>query len=87
VGATIKYQLGKLPLPQAPHPWLATQRASHGFESLPIDEASLAHLPRLGSHHHDPFDRIIVCQAIEHDLQIVTVDPAFSRYSAKLLPA
>src|SRR4051812_37235884 len=83
--ATIKYQVGKLPLPEPPHPWLSEQRERHGIESLPIDEATVAHLAKLELHHRDPFDRILVCQAIEHQLQIVTVDPVLSKYPAKIL--
>src|SRR5436190_1333343 len=48
--ATTKYRLGKLALPEPPHPWLATQREEHGFVSLVIDEASVAHLPSLDVH-------------------------------------
>jgi len=81
----IKYQIGKLSLPEPPHPWLSVQREQHGIESLPIDEASVAHLSKLELHHRDPFDRILVCQAIEHGLQIVTIDHVFSRYPAKVL--
>jgi len=83
--ATIKYQIGKLPLPEPPHPWFSVQRERHGIESLPIDEASAAHLSKLEWHHRDPFDRILVCQAIEYGLQIVTVDPVLSKYPAKIL--
>jgi PIN domain nuclease of toxin-antitoxin system len=83
--ATIKYYIGKLPLPEPPHPWLSLQRESHGIESLPIDEPSVSHLATLESHHRDPFDRILVCQAMEHRLQIVTVDPALSKYSVQVI--
>lgn len=82
---TIKYSVGKLQLPEPPHPWLSVQREQHGIESLPIDEASIAHLPKLEPHHRDPFDRILVCQAIEHGLLLVTVDPVMARYPAKIL--
>lgn len=82
---TIKHDLGKLALPEAPQPWLSIQREQHGFESLVIDEASVAQLSRLPRHHADPFDRMIVCQALEHDLQIVTVDPVFAKYPATVL--
>lgn len=85
--ATIKYNLGKLPLPEAPHPWLSVQRERHGFESLPVDEPTIAHLSNLDSHHRDPFDRLLVCQAIEHDLQIVTIDPVLSKYPVPILAA
>ena len=83
----IKNALGKLPLPRAAFPWLSAQRELHGFVSLPIEERSFAHLSELPRHHHDPFDRLLVSQAIEADLLIVTVDPIFTRYSAHLLPA
>jgi PIN domain nuclease of toxin-antitoxin system len=84
--ATTKYRLGKLVLPEPPHPWLATQREAHGFETLIIDEATVAHLNTLEAHHRDPFDRILVCQALKHDLYVVTVDPLIEKYPVKLLP-
>jgi PIN domain nuclease of toxin-antitoxin system len=84
--ATIKYQLGKLPLPEDPHPWLSVQRELHGIEPLPLDEASVARLAALPAHHRDPFDRMLVCQAIEHELLIVTVDSVLGRYPAQFLP-
>jgi len=77
--------LGKLPLPEPPHPWLTTQREQHGIEALALTEPSVARLGELAAHHRDPFDRIMVCQALEHELLIVTVDPIFSKYPAKLL--
>jgi len=83
--ATIKYHLGKLPLPEAPHPWLMVQREQHGIESLPVFESTIAHLSSLPLHHRDPFDRLLICQAIHHDLQIVTVDPFIRPYPVKLL--
>jgi len=83
----IKHSLGKLPLPESPYPWLAVQREHHGFRSLPVDERSLAHLGELPPHHQDPFDRLLVSQAIESDLLLVTVDPKLRQYSVPLLPS
>jgi PIN domain nuclease of toxin-antitoxin system len=83
--ATTKYQLGKLPLPEPPHPWLSVQRESHGIDSLALDEGSVARFPMLPMHHRDPFDRMLVCQALEHDLTVVTVDSVLEKYPAKLL--
>jgi PIN domain nuclease of toxin-antitoxin system len=84
--AVIKYALGKLPLPQAPYPWLATQRELHGFISLDVEERSLARLGELPRHHDDPFDRMLISQALGGDLLLVTVDPVIAKYSATLLP-
>lgn len=83
--AMVKYALGKLPLPQPPEHYLPTQRAQHQIASLPLEEASVCHLSTLPAVHRDPFDRMLVCQAIEHTLTIVTVDPVFEAYPAPIL--
>lgn len=83
--AIIKYQLGKLPLPAAPQDYLPEQRERHRITSLPIEEAALAELAELPALHRDPFDRILVAQALQHDLTIATVDPLVRAYPAKLL--
>lgn len=83
--ATVKYQDGRLPLPERPDIYLPAMRRAHGFDPLPLDEAAVAHLVRLPRLHRDPFDRMLVCQAIEHDLTIVTPDPAIRAYAVKSL--
>ncbi|HEX9989957.1 MAG TPA: type II toxin-antitoxin system VapC family toxin [Chloroflexia bacterium] len=84
-GAVVKYQLGKLPLPQPPERYLPVQRERHGINSLPLDEASVRRLANLALFHRDPFDRMLVCQALEHDLIIVTIDDAIRAYPARTL--
>lgn len=79
--AVIKYQLGKLPLPQAPEIYLPMQRHNHQIASLKIDEATIEFLPNLSALHRDPFDRILICQALQHGLTIVTVDAAITNYA------
>ncbi len=81
----IKHALGKLPLPQPPAQYLPIQRARHLIASLSLDEASVRHLASLPAVHRDPFDRMLVCQAMELGLTIVTVDPVFTAYPAPLL--
>lgn len=81
----VKYALGKLPLPHPPERYLPIQRIQHQITSLPLDEASVCHLATLPSVHRYPFDRMLVCQAIEHALTIVTVDPVFEAYPAPIL--
>ena len=83
--AMVKYALGKLPLPHPPERYLPTLRAQHQIASLPLDETSVCHLSTLPAVHRDPFDRMLVCQAIEHTLTIVTVDPVFEAYPAPIL--
>ena len=83
--ATVKYQLGKLPLPQSPDIYLPFQRRQHQFASLSLDESSVSKLIALPSLHRDPFDRMLICQALAHDLVIATVDDTISAYSVPLL--
>lgn len=85
--AVIKHALGKLPLPQPPEQYLPEQRRRHSIATLPLDENSVARLGSLQALHRDPFDRMLVCQALEHDLLLATVDPAVRAYPAKFLPA
>ena len=81
----IKYQLGKLQLPQPPEIYLPLQRERHQILSLTLDEASVAHLAQLPPIHRDPFDRMIVCQAHVHGLKIVTVDDIITQYQVQIL--
>ncbi len=83
--AIVKYQIGKLPLPQPPESYLAIQRQRHQISSLSLDEASVSQLTRLPPIHRDPFDRMLICQAMEHGLTIATVDDAIYRYSVPIL--
>ena len=81
----VKHKLGKLPLPKPPETYLPEQRDRHRVSSLDLDEASVANLARLPPIHRDPFDRMPVCQAISHDLTIVTVDDAVCAYTNNVL--
>ncbi len=75
----MKYQLGKLPLAVARF-YLPQQRRNHQIVSLVIDEDTIVFLPKLPSLHRDPFDRILICQALQHNLTIETVDSAVMDY-------
>lgn len=59
--AIIKYQLGKLLLPESPEIYLPKQRTRHQTMSLPVDEESVAQLAKLPQLHRDPFDRLLIC--------------------------
>ena len=85
--AVIKYALGKLSLPAPPEEYLPRQRKQHEIASLPIEEAAMDHLAKLPQLHHDPFDRILVAQAQQHDLTLLTVDDAVKAYPVNVLQA
>lgn len=78
----LKHALGRLPLPAPADRFVPVQREAHGIASLPIDEGSALHLRRLPSLHRDPFDRMLVSQAIVHGLTILTPDPLVGQYPA-----
>lgn len=82
----IKYGLGKLPLAGPPADYLPQQRDAHGIASLPVDEGAMPHLARLPPLHRDPFDRLLVAQALQHGLTVATVDPDVAAYPIPLLP-
>jgi len=81
----VKYQLGKLSFPEPPATYLPAQRRRHSISSLPLDESSVAHLIRLPSLHRDPFDRMLICQAIEHHLTIATADRIIRSYPVRTI--
>jgi PIN domain nuclease of toxin-antitoxin system len=80
---SIKSSLGRLRLPEEPGLFLPKQRSQHLIEPLPITEAATFLLPKLPQHHKDPFDRIMICQAIEHSLVLLTPDPLITRYPVR----
>jgi PIN domain nuclease of toxin-antitoxin system len=84
--AVIKFGIGKLPLPAPPQDYLPRQRERHQIASLPINEATFIDLAKLPLLHRDPFDRILIAQALQHDLTLATVDDEVRAYPVKLLP-
>lgn len=77
---TVKHATRRLELKVPPQDFVPRYRENHGIASMPLDEASLLHLARLPNHHRDPFDRMLVCQAISAGATILTPDPAIHRY-------
>jgi PIN domain nuclease of toxin-antitoxin system len=80
-----KYSLGRLPLPEPPERFVPAMREAHAIEALPIDEESVLQVTRLPLLHRDPFDRLLVCQAIVHGMAVLTPDPLVSQYSVRVL--
>lgn len=77
---SLKFLLGRLPLPLPPERYVPHQRDKHGIEALPLEEEPSLYLSRLPKIHNDPFDRMLICQSIVHGLSILTPDPHIRRY-------
>ena len=76
----IKASLGKLRIEGALDRFLPEQLAANGFQPLAIDLKHAARVATLPFHHRDPFDRLLVAQALEEELAVVTADPVFAKY-------
>lgn len=80
---TIKVSIGKLALLDD----LATIEETllqQGIQVLPIQTAHLQRLLSLPFHHRDPFDRLIIAQALTEEMTLVSDDAAFSAYAVSL---
>lgn len=80
----VKNAAGRLPLPRPVDRYVLQLRESHGIESLALDEEAILQLTKLPGHHRDPFDRMLVCQAVVHGLTILTPDPLITQYPARI---
>ncbi|WP_022667115.1 type II toxin-antitoxin system VapC family toxin [Desulfospira joergensenii] len=76
----VKHGLGKLPLPIPPDIFIPKERKRHFIVPLDLSERDTLHLCKLPVPHNDPFDRMLICQAIEHSLTILTPDPLITQY-------
>ena len=78
----VKHALGRLPLPNdlTPAEFVPEARSRNGVDPLPITEDDALQLAKLPRFHQDPFDRMLICQAIANRAVIVTSDPLIARY-------
>ena len=81
----IKYSMGRLPIPQPPEEFVPSRRVVYGLRSLPLEEEDALYGSKLPRHHSDPFDRILICQAIFHELEILSPDPLLAQYRVRLI--
>jgi PIN domain nuclease of toxin-antitoxin system len=79
----IKQALGKLEVPDD----LDAVLESGGFTSLPITIAHALVAGALPRHHDDPFDRMLVAQALAEGLTVVTADARFATYGVAVIAA
>ena len=80
----VKICVGKLEL-KMPFAQITSQLSANGFQILPITFEDTLIISTLTLHHKDPFDRIIIAQAITNDLTVLTADHSFLFYPVNLI--
>lgn len=83
----VKQALGKLRLPALARDWLPGELERSGFTPLSITARHALSAGALPPHHRDPFDRMLVAQALEESLTLVTSDATLAVYGVTLLRA
>jgi PIN domain nuclease of toxin-antitoxin system len=81
----LKISLGRLELAQPFEELIPAQMRMNGFGLLPLRISHIAKIVSLPFHHRDPFDRLLVGQCLVESLSLVSVDPAFDKYSVRRL--
>jgi PIN domain nuclease of toxin-antitoxin system len=81
----IKSQLGKLDLSMPVRELIETNINENNIYLLPITLLDIEELEKLPLHHKDPFDRIIIAQAMLGDFAIVSIDSAFANYDVPVI--
>jgi PIN domain nuclease of toxin-antitoxin system len=81
----IKYQIGKLALPDLPEPYVTSRVALNSFQILAIELSHALHIPELPMLHRDPFDRILIAQSQKENMSLLTADPLIAQYSVQTL--
>ena len=81
----LKWGVGKLKLVGGPTAFLEEQLAENDIRVIPVEPAHVFRIEGLPAIHQDPFDRLLVAQAIEEDVPILTADAAVQRYPVKAI--
>jgi len=82
---SIKFALGKLRLPEAPDRYVPDRLALSMTRILPIELRHAVHVAQLPPHHRDPFDRMLVAQALIERMPVLTADRRFTAYGVEVL--
>jgi len=82
---SIKYRLGKLPLPAPPEQFIHPRLTRDGVIPLPVEHHHAAGVASLPDHHRDPFDRLLISQARLDRLTLFTADRVLLAYEVDVV--
>ena len=83
----LKSRSGRLVLREPLHRWMPGDLERNGFVMLDVTVEHAVAVASLPDHHDDPFDRLLIAQARQEGLTMVTADPAFDDYDVSVLDA
>lgn len=81
----IKVGVGKLTLADAPGKFIPDQISRNDMEILPMRLAHALGVHELPNHHEDPFDRLLVAQALVEEIPLLSLDPEVARYPIEVV--
>jgi PIN domain nuclease of toxin-antitoxin system len=81
----IKFALGSLILPGAPSVFLPQAMRSWAIRSLDITHGHALRAGELPTHHRDPFDRMLIAQAMAEEMTLLTADRVFQKYKIDII--
>ena len=81
----IKFALGSLPLPKAPSEYISVAVRTWGLRTLDITDEHALRAGELPLHHRDPFDRMLIAQAVAEKMTLLTADRTFRPYKVEMI--
>lgn len=81
----VKVQSGKMPLPGPAGSFITSELAASGVQILPVTLDHVLRVESLDPLRRDPFDRILIAQALEENLPVITADPVFNQYPVQVI--
>jgi PIN domain nuclease of toxin-antitoxin system len=81
----IKTRLGKFTLPESPVTYVPKRMSAQGIRSLAVTQNHTLKAYDLPPHHRDPFDRLLIAQAMLEEMTILTADRVFAKYPVDIL--
>jgi PIN domain nuclease of toxin-antitoxin system len=76
----VKYSLGKLHLTEPPREFVIHRMNANALTELPVSMAHALALQNMPLHHKDPFDRLLVAQAMVNQIPLLSADQQLSAY-------
>ncbi|SRR5713226_2084180 len=81
----IKVRLGKFQLPEAPTRYVPKRLSEQGIHPLSVTHSHSLKVYDLPFYHSDPFDRLLIAQAMDEEMVILTSDRVFKKYPVQLV--